>query len=135
MNSDYTETDIQVRYADIDSLNHVNNATFLTYLEMGRIDYFHSRFGTSFFQDNMMLMARVEIDYRSTIMLGNKIICRTRIEKVGNTSIVFGSEIIKDKDTVCATAKSFVVLVDGAGNKKTVPEEIRKLATQDGSIT
>jgi Predicted thioesterase len=30
--------EIQIRYGDIDALGHVNNAIFLTYFELGRVD-------------------------------------------------------------------------------------------------
>jgi acyl-CoA thioester hydrolase len=30
---------LEVRYADIDSLNHVNNATYFTYMEQARVRY------------------------------------------------------------------------------------------------
>ncbi len=32
-------TPIQVRFSDIDAMRHVNNARYLTYLEMARLDY------------------------------------------------------------------------------------------------
>ena len=31
--------EIQVRYADIDSYGHVNNAVYLSYFELGRINF------------------------------------------------------------------------------------------------
>lgn len=135
MNSDSVETAIQVRYADIDSLNHVNNATFLTYLEMGRISFFTEKIGRDFFRSKMMVMARMEIDYLSTIVMGDEVTCSTWIEKVGKTSITFGNEIWKGNDTLCAKARSVAVLVDMDGNKLEVPEDIRILASQEGSIT
>ena len=35
---------INVRFADLDAMQHVNNAAYLTYLEEARIDYFNSLF-------------------------------------------------------------------------------------------
>lgn len=134
MNSDFVDTEIQIRYADIDSLNHVNNATFLTYLEMGRINFFHSKLGAEFFDNHMMVMARMEIDYLATIMLGDRVKCRTWIQKVGKTSITFGNAISKNDGIMCAKALSVAVLVDLQGNKLAVPENIRELVIQDGSI-
>ena len=34
-------TPIQIRFADLDALNHVNNANYLTYIELARIHYLH----------------------------------------------------------------------------------------------
>lgn len=135
MNSDYVDTAIQVRYADVDSLNHVNNATFLTYIEMGRLDFLRKKLGTEFFSRNSILMARMEIDYLSRILLDDSITCRTWVEKVGKTSITFGNTLFKGDGAVCASSRSVAVLVDMSGKKEEVPEEIRKLASQVGSIT
>lgn len=135
MNSDFVDTEIQVRYADIDSLNHVNNATFLTYLEMGRISFFTEKLGRDFFRQRMMIMARMEIDYLTTIVMGDEVTCRTWVEKVGKTSITFGNEIRKGNSILCAKARSVAVLVDMDGKKLEVPEDIRRLAVQEGSIT
>jgi acyl-CoA thioester hydrolase len=33
-----TEVEIPVRYRDIDSLGHVNNAVYITYLEQARVE-------------------------------------------------------------------------------------------------
>ncbi len=135
MNSKIVDTGIQVRYADIDSLNHVNNATFLTYLEMGRINFFHEKIGADFFKRNMMVMARMEIDYLSTIVLGDSVTVRTWIDRVGTTSITFGNEILKNGSVQCARAVSVAVLVDSEGKKVEVPGDIRSLAVQEGSMT
>ena len=33
-------TPIQIRYSDFDMLGHINNATFVTYIEVARLYYF-----------------------------------------------------------------------------------------------
>ena len=38
------KTKIIVRFSDLDAMQHVNNATYLTYLEEARIDYFNTLF-------------------------------------------------------------------------------------------
>jgi len=38
------KTKIIVRFSDLDAMQHVNNATYLTYLEETRIDYFNTLF-------------------------------------------------------------------------------------------
>ncbi len=129
MSSEYVDTEIQIRYADIDSLNHVNNAIFLSYLELGRIDFLRKKAGEDFFSRNSIVMARIEIDYVSTIFIQDRLVCRTWIEKVGRTSIVFGNTLIKNGETVCANVRSTAVLVNYSGEKEEVPDRIRKLVS------
>jgi len=54
-----------VRFRDLDSMGHVNNAVFLTYLEEARIAFLFGRGATT----DSLIVARVEIDYRSPVRL------------------------------------------------------------------
>ena len=58
-----------VRFRDVDSLGHVNNAVFLTYLEEARIAYLLP-FGA---EAANMILARVEIDFRAPLRMGDEI--------------------------------------------------------------
>jgi len=39
------ETTVDVRYSDVDTYGHVNNATYATYLEEARVDYLDTVLG------------------------------------------------------------------------------------------
>ncbi|MCU0476436.1 MAG: acyl-CoA thioesterase [Anaerolineae bacterium] len=59
-----------VRYGDIDSLGHVNNAKYLTYIEQARIIYVRDlALWDGKLADFGIIMARAEVDYRSPITL------------------------------------------------------------------
>ncbi|MFM7212430.1 MAG: acyl-CoA thioesterase, partial [Actinomycetota bacterium] len=51
-------TTVAVRWADLDALGHVNNATFLTYLEECRDQFMREALGDVFLD---MVIVRVEI--------------------------------------------------------------------------
>ena len=53
----------RVRFRDCDSLGHVNNAVYLTYLEEARVDL-RNEFG---FDWTQMILARCEIDFRDQV--------------------------------------------------------------------
>ena len=57
-----------VRFRDLDSLGHVNNAVFLTYLEEARIAYL-APLGA---EATNMILARVEIDFRAPLRDGRR---------------------------------------------------------------
>ena len=62
-----------VRFRDLDSLGHVNNAVYLTYFESARIAYWlHTtkRTGLSALD---MILARAEIDFRSPLAYGESV--------------------------------------------------------------
>ena len=52
---------IQTRWRDLDAFRHVNNATFLTYIEDARILFF-KRWGINL-KEKSLIVASVKIDY------------------------------------------------------------------------
>ena len=80
-------TSVQVRFRDIDAFGHVNNAVFFTYVELARIRYLLDVLQPSTGFDRMpLILARVELDFRSPIAFGEEITVETRVERIGRSS-------------------------------------------------
>lgn len=127
MPSDSVETPIHVRYDDLDTMEHVHNSVYLSYLEIGRID-FMNRYLRNLLPDGTgLLIARIEIDYKNSIFINDHIVCRTALLSVGNTSMTMQGEIAKDDGTVCASAKTVAVLVNRKREKIRIPDSVRLL--------
>ena len=62
--------DIQVRFRDTDAMRHVNNAVYLSYLELARMQYWKSLTGLKGYSLVEFIIARVQIDYRSPVKMG-----------------------------------------------------------------
>jgi len=60
------KTPIEIRFADVDAFGHVNNARFLTYIEMARVKYFDEvvEWGYDWSKEGIIL-ARAEVDTSS----------------------------------------------------------------------
>ncbi len=124
------EIKLQLRYRDIDSLGHVNNAVFLSYFEIGRIGLFRLN-SESYSVDSIdFVIAHIEIDFFKPLHLFEDVILRTRIVKVGKTSFTFDHEIISERDgeNYCHGISVAVSMKDG--NKIPVPQFIRDLLIQ-----
>ena len=93
----------RVRFRDCDSMGHVNNAVYLTYLEEARIDVVGSL--------SAFILARVEIDFRDELRAGEEIEVGTRVGRIGTKSFDLEHEIRVDERLV-AEAKSVLVAYD-----------------------
>ena len=100
----YRET---VRFRDLDSMGHVNNAVFLTYLEEARIAFLFGRGATT----ESIIVARVEIDYRSPVRLGETVEIGVRCSRLGTKSFDLEYELRVDENVV-AEARSVQVFYD-----------------------
>jgi acyl-CoA thioester hydrolase len=115
----HTET---VRFSDLDSIGHVNNAVYLTYLEDARIAYLLG-FGA---EVENMILARAEIYFRAPLRMGDEIEIGVRPTRVGTKSFELEYEVWRD-DTIAAEAKTVIVSFDyETGRSVEVPESWRE---------
>jgi acyl-CoA thioester hydrolase len=112
----------RVRFRDCDAMGHVNNAVFSTYLEESRIGVLGGL--------NSFILARVEIDFRSELRMGEEVEVQTRCSRIGTKSFDL-EHVIAAGNRVVAEAKSVLVSYDYAlGESVPVPSELReRLAT------
>jgi acyl-CoA thioester hydrolase len=96
-----------VRFRDLDAMGHVNNAVFATYVEQARIAFL-SPHGAKI--ENMIL-ARLEINFRSPAELGETIEITVMPSRIGTKS--FDLEyVLRAGDRVVAEAKTVLVAYD-----------------------
>ncbi|MCL4332538.1 MAG: acyl-CoA thioesterase [Candidatus Thermoplasmatota archaeon] len=121
-------TGIQVRYGDLDTLGHVNNAVYLTYFELGRVSFFRKHFDSFDLDSVKFVLARAELDFRKPITMDDPVVLETVLESVGKTSFTFSHRLLsQDLKTEYCTGKIIAVYLGKSGKPETVPEELRKL--------
>ncbi len=119
---------IEVRFADLDIFGHVNNATFLAYLENARVAHYREFFGKPRPEDFKAVVARIEIDYAAPVWLDSEIVCHIGITELGRSSLTFEYKICTpDASMVYARAKSVHVMFDKQSQRSfPIPEEFRR---------
>jgi acyl-CoA thioester hydrolase len=117
---------IPIRFADIDALGHVNNAVFLTYMEVARTAFWAEQIGEVRVQEIDFVVARVEIDFRRPVLFNDSLACDLWLEKIGRSSFTVAYRFVVGEDAV-AVARSVQVFVDLAtGSSKAVPDSFRE---------
>lgn len=92
-----------VRWDDLDAFGHVNNATYLTYIQESRFLWL---------SDVAMVVARAEVDFLEPIYEGGRFVDVTLwVESVGNSSFTMGYEVIGENGVVHAKVKTVQVVV------------------------
>jgi acyl-CoA thioester hydrolase len=107
----HTET---VRFRDVDSMGHMNNAVYATFLEQARIAFLRPRGA----DQSTMILARLEIDFRRPVATGDTVAIDVRPGGVGTKRV--------DQDVV-AEARSVLVAYDyAAASSVEVPNALRE---------
>ncbi len=101
----------RVRFRDLDPMGHVNNAVFLTYLEQARVALFSEMDASTGLEDMNMIVARVEIDFKAPVRLGQEVEISVRASRFGTKSFDLDYELRVNGEIV-AVAKSVQVAYD-----------------------
>jgi acyl-CoA thioester hydrolase len=83
--------EVQVRLSDTDAMGHVNNARYLTYVEIARVAYWEHVTGRMLplgvhGAEEGMILAEIRMTYRSTSFYGETLTVESRVERIGRTS-------------------------------------------------
>jgi len=121
---------IELRWRDLDAFQHVNNSTFMTYLEEARIRWFES-LGEPWMSETFApLVAAVQMNYRLPIPYPARVVVELFADRVGSTSVTVGHRIASDDGTVLyADGHVVMVWIDRASGRPTpLPEGVRRIA-------
>jgi len=106
-------TNVEVRFADMDSFGHVNNASFLTFIEQARIKYFDDISGWHYDPSKEgVILAHASLDFVRPLHFKEKLSVLTLCTHVGTKSITIVHRIIAGEKEEVATAESVVVAFD-----------------------
>ncbi|MGP6206842.1 acyl-CoA thioesterase [Cuniculiplasma sp. SKW3] len=127
MDKPISRVKVQLRIGDIDGLNHVNNANYLTFFEIGRVDYFMNTLKVQDINDLSFVVKNAEIEYKRPIHFNDNPVVETWISKIGNTSSVFSHRIFEQESNILyAQGKIVIVYIDKKGNKIEIPSDLRE---------
>ena len=113
------------RFGDTDGLGHLNNATFSTFLETGRVSFLWNDGERLSPPGSVFVIARLELDYRAEMHWGGEVEIGTVVLSIGRTSFRLGQGIFQD-GACTATAHTVIVLLDESTRRSTLlPEETR----------
>ena len=122
-------TTLQVRFRDIDAFGHVNNAVFFSYVELARIRYLLDVLRSDEPFDRLpLILARVELDYRSPIAFGDEVLVDTRVDRVGRTSFAMSHRMTAGADErLVGDVQTVLVAYDYASARPIpVPDDWRR---------
>jgi acyl-CoA thioester hydrolase len=125
---------VEVRFRDCDPMGHVNNAVYLTYLELARFAYWKAAEIGRLAGEVSYIIARVEIDFRAPATTGEILDVAIAVTGLGRTSFSMAYEIRNAEGRLVAAAKSVQAAYDyDAGKAVPLPAAIKeRLAEFEG---
>lgn len=118
-------TEIDVRYRDLDTLAHVNNAVIVTYVEEGRTAYAEEVFEYDV-AEYSFVVASLSVDFEHRVTLEDTVTATTSVSDLGTTSVTMPTELSVGDQPVASAETTLVFLGPESGEPAPVPDPLRE---------
>ena len=133
----FTWTD-EIRFRDLDALAHVNNGSFLVYLESARLAWWlHVTQRPAAMTALDMMLAHVSIDFRAPLFWGESVEVGVRCASMKRSSFEMEFQVREAASgRLCADAKKVCVYYDFAASRSLpLPADLRaRIRAQDPGV-
>jgi len=102
------ELAITVKAADIDQLGHVNNVTYVRWVQDAAVAHWTAAASPEDRARLIWVVVRHEIDYKRPALLGDSVIARTWVGTASRIRFERHTEILRDRDR-CVLARALTV--------------------------
>ena len=120
--------ELHPRFRDTDAMGHLNNAVYITYLEVARQAYWAQFTGGSDYKLVPFILAHVTCDFRSEALVNEVLEIGIRCEWIGTRSFAFTYEVReKASQRLVVEATTIQVCYDYSAKQTIVmPDELRR---------
>ena len=119
---------ISVRWRDMDSMGHVNNAKYISYLEEARVRWMLGVEGVAMTDRIAPVVAATNVNYKRPLVWPNDILVELFVERLGSSSVTIGHLILdqKDEGVLYSDGNVVVVWIDTqTGKSASLPDAVR----------
>lgn len=123
-------TNIQQRFADADTLGHINNIHLQEYFDLGKMELYGKILGQRIdWRGVNLVLVSIKTDMMRQTRLGDNIVVESCVESLGNKSMTVKQRLISQKDGLPNAECSTVVVCFDFATQSAVPfpDEWRRL--------
>lgn len=124
------KTNIQQRFADADSLGHINNIHLQEYFDLGKMELYATILGDRIdWRGVNLVLVSIKTDMMRQTRLGERIVVESWVESLGNKSMQVRQRLVDVEDGIANAECATVVVCFDYATQKAIPfpEEWRRL--------
>ncbi len=121
--------ELRIDWGDLDMYEHVNNVSYMKYLQSGRVNFWEATGIHEFYRNSNQgtMLVSTKCDFKKSLHYPGKAVIKTKLDFIGNSSFGLKHIILNEKGELCAEGTDVVVCFDFEKNKTfRVPEWLRE---------
>ncbi len=129
--SDYKlSIDLRIDWSDLDMYKHVNNLTFIRFMQTGRAQFWEAAGLTKLYEETNKgpMMVSTHCDFKKSMYYPGTAIVKTKLAFIKNSSFGLDHIILNENMEICAEGRDVAVCFDFNINETyTIPEDLREI--------
>ena len=121
--------ELRIDFSDLDMYKHVNNITFIRFLQSGRVNFWEATgLATLFSETNKgAILVSTHCDFKKSLFYPGKAIVKTKLAYIKNSSFGLDQVILNEKGEVCAEGQDIAVFFDFSKDQSLpIPTDLRE---------
>ncbi len=115
----------KLRFSDTDMIGHVNNVAFAALFESGRVNFTRSGVVENLPHDVLVVMRRLEIDYRAELHWPAAVDIGSRLLRIGRSSFTLGSGLFDGARCAATSVTTLVMIARETRRAALIPGVVR----------
>lgn len=129
--SDYKlSIDLRIDWSDLDMYKHVNNLSFIRFMQTGRAQFWEAAELTKLYEETNKgpMMVSTHCDFKKSLYYPGTAIVKTKLAFIKNSSFGLDHLILNEDMEICAEGRDVAVCYDFNINKTySIPDDLREL--------
>ena len=121
--------ELRIDFSDLDMYQHVNNLTFIRFLQSGRVNFWEATgLATLFSETNKgAILVSTHCDFKKSLFYPGKAIVKTKLAYIKNSSFALDQVILNEEGEVCAEGQDIAVFFDFSKDQSLpIPTDLRE---------
>lgn len=122
--------ELRIDFSDLDVYQHVNNLTFIRFLQPGRVNFWEAIGLDKMYAETQKgaILISTHCDFKKSLFYPGKAVVKTKLAYIKNSSFALDQVILNDKGEVCAEGRDIAVFFNFR-TKETIkiPNDLREI--------
>lgn len=121
--------ELRIDFSDLDMYKHVNNITFIRFLQSGRVNFWEATGLDILFSETNKgaILVSTHCDFKKSLFYPGKAIVKTKLAYIKNSSFGLDQIILNEDGEVCAEGRDIAVFFDFSKDEALpIPKDLRE---------